>query len=142
VTELTEAVGDGVLLHPVHPRLAPKHRRTTGRPWLLTPEVMFNLAGLPVTEVPLGLSVAGLPLGVQVAAGLDRDPFRSRSRSSSSGCSAAGSRRPSREGLGAFDGNRGECRTGRTLKHDGDPLPGSPSLIPPFAPTAGLGTPI
>ena len=34
---------------------------------------MFNLAGVPVTEVPLGLSDSGLPLGVQVAAGLDRD---------------------------------------------------------------------
>jgi fatty acid amide hydrolase 2 len=34
---------------------------------------MFNLAGVPVTEVPLGLSVRGLPLGVQVAAGMDRD---------------------------------------------------------------------
>ena len=28
---------------------------------------------MPVTEVPLGLNEAGLPLGVQVAAGRDRD---------------------------------------------------------------------
>ena len=28
---------------------------------------------MPVTEVPLGLDDAGLPLGVQVAAGIDRD---------------------------------------------------------------------
>jgi fatty acid amide hydrolase 2 len=34
---------------------------------------VFNLAGAPVTEVPLGLSDRGLPLGVQVAAGLERD---------------------------------------------------------------------
>jgi len=34
---------------------------------------MFNLAGVPVTEVPLGLSAAGLPVGVQVAAGRGRD---------------------------------------------------------------------
>jgi fatty acid amide hydrolase 2 len=34
---------------------------------------MFNLAGVPVTEVPLGVSRRGLPLGVQVAAGMDRD---------------------------------------------------------------------
>ncbi len=33
----------------------------------------FNLLGLPVTEVPLGLGRAGLPLGVQVAAGHGRD---------------------------------------------------------------------
>jgi fatty acid amide hydrolase 2 len=63
-----EAIGDGVLLHPVHPRVAPRHGRTLGRPWLMTPAAVFNLAGVPVTEVPLGLGGSGLPLGVQVAA--------------------------------------------------------------------------
>ena len=72
-TELIDTVGDGVLLHPAHPRVAPRHGRTVGRPWLLTPSAVFNLAGLPVTEVPLGLSAGGLPLGVQVAAGPVRD---------------------------------------------------------------------
>lgn len=72
-SELVEAIGDGVLLHPAHPRVAPRHGATLGRPWLLTPAAVFNLAGLPVTEVPLGLSSRGLPLGVQVAAGADRD---------------------------------------------------------------------
>jgi fatty acid amide hydrolase 2 len=71
--ELTETVGDGVLLHPAHPRPAPKHGRTVGRLWLMTPAAVLNLAGLPVTEVPLGLSQHGLPLGIQVAAGIDRD---------------------------------------------------------------------
>ena len=71
--ELIEAIGEGVLLHPAHPRVAPKHRRTYGRPWLLTPAAVFNLAGVPVTEVPLGRSESGLPLGVQVAAGPGRD---------------------------------------------------------------------
>ena len=71
--ELIETIGDGVLLHPAHARVAPPHGRTVGRPWLLTPSAIFNLAGVPVTEVPLGRSRAGLPLGVQVAAGLDRD---------------------------------------------------------------------
>jgi fatty acid amide hydrolase 2 len=66
--QLQEAIGDGVLLHPAHPRLAPRHGRTIGRPWLMTPAAMFNLAGVPVTEVPLGLGSSGLPLGVQVAA--------------------------------------------------------------------------
>ncbi len=73
VAELTDAVGDGVLLHPAHPRPAPKHGRTLGRLWLLTSTAVFNLAGLPVTEVPLGLSESGLPLGVQIAAGPGRD---------------------------------------------------------------------
>lgn len=71
--ELREAIGDGVLLHPPHPRVAPRHGTTTGRLWLLTPAAMFNLAGVPVTEVPLGLSPTGLPVGVQVAAGGERD---------------------------------------------------------------------
>lgn len=71
--ELIEAIGDGVLLHPAHPRVAPRHGRTVGRPWLMTPAAVFNLAGVPVTEVPLGLSQTGVPLGVQVAAGMDRD---------------------------------------------------------------------
>lgn len=81
--ELIEAIGDGVILHPAHQRVAPRHGGTVGRPWLFTPAAMFNLAGVPVTEVPLGLwgddasgdhrSGNGLPLGVQVAAGMDRD---------------------------------------------------------------------
>lgn len=71
--ELIEAIGDGVLLTPVHARPAPRHGRTVGRPWLLIPAAVFNLAGTPVTEVPLGRSRNGLPLGVQVAAGPGRD---------------------------------------------------------------------
>jgi fatty acid amide hydrolase 2 len=68
-----DAIGDGVLLHPPFPTVAPRHGRTVGRPWMLAPQALFNLLGLPVTQVPLGLNGAGLPLGVQVAAGPDRD---------------------------------------------------------------------
>jgi fatty acid amide hydrolase 2 len=71
--ELIEAIGDGVLLHPAFPRVAPRHGGTLGRPWLLNSTAVFNLAGVPVTEVPLGLSSEGLPLGVQVAAGRGQD---------------------------------------------------------------------
>jgi fatty acid amide hydrolase 2 len=71
--QVAEAIGDGVLLHPPFARVAPRHRRTVGRPWMLAPTAVFNLLGLPVTEVPLGLNDAGIPLGVQVAAGRDRD---------------------------------------------------------------------
>ena len=71
--EVEDVIGDGVLLHPPHPRVAPKHGRTVGRPWVITPTAVFNLLGLPTTQVPLGLNSAGLPLGVQVVAGMDRD---------------------------------------------------------------------
>ena len=71
--QVGEAIGDGVLLHPPFSRVAPRHGRTVGRPWMLAPMALFNLLGLPVTEVPLGLGPDGLPLGVQVAAGRDRD---------------------------------------------------------------------
>ena len=71
--EVREAIGDGVLLHLVSSRVAPRHSRSNGRPWLFTPAAIFNLAGVPVTEVPLGLDRDGLPLGIQVAAGPGRD---------------------------------------------------------------------
>jgi fatty acid amide hydrolase 2 len=71
--ELVDAIGDGVLLHPAHPTLAPRHRRTHGRAWLMMPAAIFNMAGVPVTEVPLGLSAEGLPMGIQVAAGPGAD---------------------------------------------------------------------
>jgi fatty acid amide hydrolase 2 len=70
---LVETIGEGVLLYPPFPRLAPKHRHTLGQPWLATNTAIFNMYGLPATQVPLGLTDAGLPLGVQVAAAPDND---------------------------------------------------------------------
>jgi fatty acid amide hydrolase 2 len=71
--ELAQVVGDGVLLHPPLPRTAPRHATTYGRLLFFQPAGIFNVAGLPVTQVPLGLGRHGLPLGVQVAAGPQRD---------------------------------------------------------------------
>ena len=71
--ELAAAIGDGVLLEPPLATTAPRHGRTVGRPWWLAHVVPFNLAGLPVTQTPLGLDRFGLPLGVQVVAGPARD---------------------------------------------------------------------
>jgi fatty acid amide hydrolase 2 len=72
-SEIEELVGDGVLLHPPFGRPAPRHGTTVGRPWKVLHAAVFNLAGLPATETPLGLGKRGLPLGVQVVAGRDRD---------------------------------------------------------------------
>jgi fatty acid amide hydrolase 2 len=71
--EVIDSIGDAVLLHPTHPRVAPKHGKTVGKPWLLTTTAVFNLAGTPVAQIPLGLNERGLPLGVQAVAGPDRD---------------------------------------------------------------------
>jgi fatty acid amide hydrolase 2 len=71
--EIEGVIGDGVMLHPPHPRVAPRHGRTVGRPWLLAPTALFNLLGMPATQVPLGLGRKGLPVGVQVAAARGND---------------------------------------------------------------------
>ena len=66
--ELGRLTGRGVILHPPFPRVAPRHGATVGRPWVLANTAVFNLARLPVVQVPLGLGRRGLPLGVQVVA--------------------------------------------------------------------------
>ena len=71
--EVQATIGEGVMLHPPHARVAPRHGTIIWRPMSLTPAFVFNLAEVPVTQVPLGLGTRGLPLGVQVAAGPDRD---------------------------------------------------------------------
>ena len=71
--EMAAIIDRGVLLHPPFGRVAPRHSTTVGRGWVVTPAAVFNLLGLPVTQVPLGLNERGLPLGVQVVAGFDRD---------------------------------------------------------------------
>jgi fatty acid amide hydrolase 2 len=71
--ELDAVIGRGVLLHPPHARVAPRHGRTVGRAWAITPTATFNLLRSPVTQVPLGLDGRGLPLGVQVVGPRDAD---------------------------------------------------------------------
>lgn len=62
-----------LLLYPSHPRPAPRHFAPLLQPFGWTYTAIFNVLELPVTQVPMGLSRAGLPLGVQVvgASGYD-----------------------------------------------------------------------
>ena len=71
--EVEGVMADGVMLHPPHAKVAPKHGRTVGRAWAISPTAVFNLLEMPVTQVPLGLNKRGLPLGVQVVAERDAD---------------------------------------------------------------------
>jgi len=71
--EMAETIEDGVLLHPPLANIAPRHGHTYGRLYVTQPMAVFNLAAVPVTQVPLGLGSRGLPLGVQVAAAPGRD---------------------------------------------------------------------
>lgn len=67
--ELTELLGpNGVFLYPSYTRPAPLHHEPLMRPldWIYT--AIGNVLQMPITQVPLGLSTQGLPLGVQVGA--------------------------------------------------------------------------
>ena len=82
--EVVDTIGDGVLLHPPHPRAAPRHHGILLRPFSITPVVLFNLAGTPVTQVPLGLGTAASRSACKWSPGPAATTSRSPSRSSSS----------------------------------------------------------
>lgn len=58
--------GDTVLLYPSYPEPAPRHLRPLLRPLRFGYTALLNVMLLPATQVPLGLSSRGLPLGCQV----------------------------------------------------------------------------
>lgn len=65
--ELNTLLGDdGVLIYPSHPKIAPRHHEPLAWPFNFAYTGIFNVLGVPVTQCPLGLSQAGLPLGVQI----------------------------------------------------------------------------
>ena len=64
---------NGVLIMPVHPRLAPKHHSTYLRPFDFAYTGIINALGMPATSVPMGLTAQGLPMSVQVIANEDCD---------------------------------------------------------------------
>jgi fatty acid amide hydrolase 2 len=71
--ELVDRIGDGVMLFPPYPTVAPRHHEPLLFPvkWMYT--AIFNVLELPVTQVPLGFDRRGLPLGVQVVGAHGRD---------------------------------------------------------------------
>lgn len=63
---LSEAIGDGVMLYPSYSRPAPHHFSPLLRPLHFVYTAIINVMGFPATQVPLGLSRGGIPIGVQV----------------------------------------------------------------------------
>jgi fatty acid amide hydrolase 2 len=67
--KLTARLGTtGVLIYPSAPWPASYHHTAVLRPWNLNLFAIWNALKFAVTQVPLGLSEEGLPLGVQVVA--------------------------------------------------------------------------
>jgi fatty acid amide hydrolase 2 len=56
------------MLFPSYPRVAPRHNVPILQPFYWVYTAVFNALEFPVTQVPLGLTAAGLPLGLQVVA--------------------------------------------------------------------------
>ncbi|KAL3882734.1 hypothetical protein ACJMK2_029045 [Sinanodonta woodiana] len=72
--ELQDLLGDnGILFYPTHPKLAPYHNLPLFYPFNFAYTGIMNAFGLPVTQVPLGLSKEGLPLGIQIVTAMNKD---------------------------------------------------------------------
>ncbi|XP_014294805.1 fatty-acid amide hydrolase 2 [Halyomorpha halys] len=71
---VSELLGEnGVLLFPNCPTEAPYHYVSLLKPYNFAYWAIMNVLKLPATQVPLGLTKNGLPIGVQVVAGLKND---------------------------------------------------------------------
>lgn len=72
--ELEELIGpNGVMLYPSYTSPAPRHHVPLLMPFNWVYTAILNVAELPVTQVPLGLNEAGIPVGVQVVSVRDND---------------------------------------------------------------------
>jgi fatty acid amide hydrolase 2 len=58
----------GVMLYPPYASVAPRHGEPLRWPFRWAYTAILNVLEMPATQVPLGLDMQGLPLGVQVAA--------------------------------------------------------------------------
>jgi fatty acid amide hydrolase 2 len=65
--EILDLLGPrGVLLYPPYPTPAPRHNKPLLPPFNWVYTAIWNVLEMPVTQAPLGLNAAGLPLGVQI----------------------------------------------------------------------------
>lgn len=65
--EIAAALGGrGVIVHPTYTRPPPRHFRALLTPFHPVMTALFNVLETPATQVPVGFSTTGLPLGVQV----------------------------------------------------------------------------
>ena len=64
---------DAVLILPPHPRPAPRHHVALLHPFGYAFTAIFNSLQAPVTTVPVSLTDAGLPVGVQIASAFGND---------------------------------------------------------------------
>ena len=72
--DLVATLGDNaVLLFPPYGRSAPRHTGTLRRPLDFAYAGIFNVLGLPATQVPTGFDRRGMPVGVQVVGGPQMD---------------------------------------------------------------------
>ncbi|KAK2719963.1 hypothetical protein QYM36_005434, partial [Artemia franciscana] len=59
-------LGDnGIFMYPTHPTAAPYHNQPLCRPFNFSYTAIFNVLGLPATQVPMGIGQNGVPVGLQ-----------------------------------------------------------------------------
>ncbi|MBU2488208.1 MAG: amidase [Proteobacteria bacterium] len=72
--QLLELMGDnGVILYPSYSQPAPPHHVPLVQVVHWNHTAIMNVMGFPVTQVPLGVTRNGLPLGIQVAGPPEKD---------------------------------------------------------------------
>lgn len=74
IQEIEELLGDdGILIYPSCTNTAPFHYAPLVQIYNFSYWSLLNVLHFPSTQVPMGLSSEGLPLGVQIVATLNRD---------------------------------------------------------------------
>lgn len=72
--DINTLLGDhSILIFPTQPRVAPFHNELFLSPLDFIYSGIFNALETPVTQVPMGLSQVGLPIGIQIVGGLGSD---------------------------------------------------------------------